>query len=220
MSRRPTFSEQRWPIDNESLTQASRWAEAITTQVLDWTWRAFDQLRSVHLSHVNLLAPLEQLERDLTSKHFIEIQRLSSEETGGFCSVVPHHEFPEMHTRPNAPGKPPSYDLAFVCYENQRIAWPIEAKVLKTANTLAPYLDDVRKFTDGTAAPLVGEGGLIAYLLAGAAADLFEALSVELAQPLQPLLAFLERPHLTSHHDRDVAPDLRLHHMVMHCGRI
>lgn len=218
MSQRPTFSEQRWPVDNESLAQAKHWAEAIAVQVLDWTWRAFDQLRSVHLSRVNRLASLEQLERDLTSKHFIEIQRISSEETGGFCSVVPHHEYPEMHTRPNAPGKPPSYDLAFVCYENQRVAWPIEAKVLKTAKTLARYLEDVRKFTDGTAAPLIGEGGLIAYLLAGTDADFFSTLSTELRQPLQTVASFLERPHRTSHHDRDVAPHLRLHHMVMHCS--
>src|SRR6267378_1812013 len=108
MTRRPTFSELRWPMDDDSLAQAQRWAEGATTQVLDWTWRGFDRLRKEHLTEVDFGQPIEQLERDLTSKHFIQINLRWAQETDGFSSIVPHHEFPEAETRPPAPGKPPA----------------------------------------------------------------------------------------------------------------
>lgn len=219
MTRRSTFSEMRWPMDAASLAQAQGWAESVSIQVLDWTWRAFDNLRATHLSQVDLDQPLEQLERDLTSKHFILINQIWAQETQGYSSVSPVHEFPENETRPAAPGKPPAYDLAFVWQENQRVTWPIEAKVLKTPAAVAEYMRDVKKFVSGTAAPLVGQGGLIAYLLTGQAAEFFAQLQLYLIAKLEPASAFSPRPHRTSRHHRKTAPILHLHHLVMLCER-
>lgn len=216
MTRHATFSEILWPMDADSVDQAQNWAEAISTQVLDWTWRAFDLLREVYLSQVNLRQPLEQIERNLTSKHFTCLLQVWARETNGYSSVIPFHEFPENETRPPAPGKPPAYDLAFVWYENQRVAWPIEAKVVKTPNAIAEYMRDVQKFVSGTAAPLVGQGGLIAYLLTGRPGEFFAQLELCCAAKLEPALS--PRPHRTSHHNRDTAPYLRLHHLVMLCS--
>ena len=150
---RPTLSELAWPMDDESRQQAEEWTAGVSIQVLDWTWRAFDALRLTVLSRVDMSQPLDQLERDLTSKHFIEIQRLFAAETDGMSSIVPHHEFPENESRPGGSGRPPASDISFVWYDNPRVSWPIEAKVLSTSSTLAPYLGDVRSSL--TASPLL-----------------------------------------------------------------
>lgn len=213
--KRPTLSELRWPMDDESHRQAEDWAAGVSIQVLDWTWRAFDALRGNVLMKLVITLPLEQLERDLTSKHFIEIQRIFAAETDGFSAIIPHHEYPENQSRPGGSGKPPASDISFIWYENQRVSWPLEAKVLQTPGTLAEYLADGKKFTDGIAAPLVGEGAQIAYLLTGKTDDFFINLGKSLSSPLEPLLEFSDRAHRVSTHPRDSIPDLRLHHMAM-----
>jgi len=214
---RPALSELRWLMDDESRRQAEDWAAGASNQVLDWTWRAFDALHANVLSHVDMSQPLDQLERDLTSKHFIEINRPFAAETDGLSSIVPHHEFPENESRPGGSGKPPASDICFIWYENQRVSWPIEAKVVPTPGTLAEYLGDVKKFTDGVTAPFVGEGAQIAYLLSGDANGFFSNLSAKLSLRLQDVPEFSSRPHRFSQHARATAPHLRLHHMVMHC---
>lgn len=204
-------------MDEESHRQAEGWAAGISFQALDWTWRAFDALRANVLSQVDFNQPLDQLERDLTSKHFIEINRLFGAETEGLSSIVPHHEFPENESAPGGSGKPPASDLSFIWYHNQRVSWPIEAKVLKTPGTLAEYLGDTAKFENGVAAPFVGEGAQIAYLLNGTTAEFFSCLQAKLPSPLQQLPVFAVRAHWFSVHTRTVAPVLRLHHLAMRC---
>jgi len=161
--------------------------------------------------------PLEPLERDLTSKHFVEIQRLFAAETDGYSAIIPHHEFPENESRPGGSGKPPASDISFVWYENQRVSWPIEAKVVPTPDTLAEYLGDTRKFVGGIAAPLVGEGAQIAYLLNGETNDFFYNLSTRLPSALAAFPEFSDRAHRVSSHARTSHPDLELHHMAMCC---
>ena len=41
-------------MDDESRQQAQEWANGITSQVLDWTWRAFDIVRAGTLGSVDL----------------------------------------------------------------------------------------------------------------------------------------------------------------------
>lgn len=220
MNRRPTFSAQRWPMDEQSLEQARSWATGIATHVLDLTWRAFDKLQTEDLQHVDLRQPLDQLERDLTSNHFMHINKLWSQEDEGYSSICPHHEFPEQETRAGGKSRPPAYDLAFVYTENRRIAWPIEAKVLQSPGSVAQYLDDVDKFVSGKAAPLTGQGGMIAYMLSGHEAELFAEIKRRLKQELLvPAASVLTcRAHKVSHHARVLAPRLQLHHMAMPCG--
>jgi hypothetical protein len=219
MTRRPTFGEQRWPTDAASIAQARRWADDVALQVLDWMWRSFDRLKTDQLSKVDLSQPLEQLERSLTSAHYIELAGLWAQETGGYSSISPSHEWPEMETRPTAPGKPPAYDFAFVFCENQRFAWPIEAKVVPTPRSVSEYLSDVAKFVSGIAAPLTGQGGVIAYLLSGNEVEFAGVvegkLKLQLAVPSATVL--LPRAHRVSHHKRTSAPQLQLHHLVMLC---
>ena len=218
MNRRPTFSAFAWPDDPAEADLPIQWACGVATQVLDWTWRAFDAIQANHLMRVDLTQPPEQLERDLTRNHFVEIQILFALETEGYAALVPHHEFPEMESRTSASAKPPAYDLAFVSTANQRWAWPLEAKVVSAPNRLGEYLKDVNdKFVGGVAAPLVGEGAMIAYLLTNETTAVFENLENRLNQPLQMVPEFCERPHRVSRHLRTTAPELRLHHLLMEC---
>jgi hypothetical protein len=212
---RPTPSEVVWPMDADSHQQAQEWASDATKQVLDWTWLGFDAMKASLLSRVDFSQPLDQVERDLTSHHFREIQQLWASETEGYAAFAPQPEWPEMATRSPAPAKPPAYDIAFVWNDNPRVAWPIEAKVVPTSGTLAPYLGDTTKFISGTAAPFIGEGAQIAYLLNGTADDFFNNLSLQLPPPLQTFVDFSARSHRISSHSRTNVPNLRLHHMAM-----
>jgi hypothetical protein len=216
MTRRPTLSELIWPNDPADADLPVKWAQDVAVQALGWTWRGFDALRGNQFDGVDLAQPLEQLERDLTSKHFIQIQFLFAAETGGFSALSPVHEHPELETRSAPPAKPPAYDLGFVCPGNQRWVWPIEAKVLSTPNALAEYLKDVReKYIAGIDAPFVGEGGMIGYLQKGLPTDVFRKLDRELGQTLTPHPDFPTRNQRSSRHARSSAPVLTLHHLIM-----
>lgn len=218
MNRRPSFSELAWPDDRASANLPEEWAHSVTTQILDWTWRAFDRLQSNHLNRVDLQQPLEQLERDLTRNHFIEIQAVFQEETDGFSALIPVHEWPEMETRSAPPARPASYDLAFIHLAHRRWAWPIEAKVLPTPRNLYDYLADLTdKFEAGVAAPLIGVGGMIAYLLSGMPEAFFINLEERLPSALVVVPEFAARPHRASQHQRVNAPFICLHHMAMSC---
>lgn len=224
MTRRIAFREQAWPEDPAFNEVALAWAESASERILDWVWRAFDALRAGPMARVDMAGPMDQLERDLTDLHFSEIQRLWKEETQGDATFHPGHEIPEYESRQPAPAQPPSYDLGFVLYENPRMIWPIEAKIVPRASELSGYLADVRrKFIAGIAAPFVGQAGMIGYLLAGTAHEVFIALERELSQSLKHHPAFATREHRTSSHARGASPfgrglpDLLLHHLVMRC---
>jgi len=209
---RPTASELRWPMDAEAMQQALDWADGVATQAIDYVLRSLERLRSDVLDSIDLTQPLEQLERDLTSNHFLELQKLWANETGGYSSFSPHHEFPEMETRSPAPAMPPAYDIAFVWQANRRVAWPIEAKVLPTPNTLAQYLTDTEKYIIGKAAPLSSQGAQIGYLLSGTCEEFFDALSSKLSGKLVSVTQNVPE-HRISHHTRTDNNQLLIHHL-------
>lgn len=219
MTRRPTASEMIWPDSPDDADVASAWAIGISTQVLSWMWRAFDSLRLDFLNKIDFSQNPEQLERDLTRNHFIEIQLLFKSETQGYSSFVPCAEWPEMETRSSPNAKPPAYDFAFVYVDNRRWAWPAEAKVVKSPGALGEYIKDVNeKFILGRAAPLVGEGAMIAYLVSCDADSVLNNIKSRLGQSLLPVPEFVERAHMFSSHERNPAPNIRLHHMMMKCN--
>ena len=215
MSRHRTFSELVWPTDPLDTDLPVAWAKGVAVQVLDWVWRGYDELAR-EAAGVDFSQQLEQLERNLTELHFYRIQRMWAKETEGFSSVQPGHEMPELLSRSSAGAKPPAYDLGFVHPEQPLWKWPIEAKLLPGPAALAEYLKDVRgKFESGVAAPIVGEGGMIGYLLKGEQERVIANLAKELSQELVVPPEFSTRLHRTSRHERAGKPTLRLHHMIM-----
>ncbi|SRR6266496_612929 len=220
MHRHATLSELFWAKDAESDNLAKQWAATAAVQALDLTWKGFEQLRVSRLSRIDFSQPLEQVERDLARNHCVEITSVWARETSGYSSLVPIHEYPELESRSSAPAKPPAIDLGFAHRENLRWHWSIEAKVVRDPTNLTLYMGDVHKFVSGVAAPLVGEGGLIAYLLSGKEEDLFAELEVQLGQTLAVVTEFSARAHRASSHDRVSFPHLRLHHMAMNCRAV
>lgn len=214
MSRHLTISEFVWPLDEEDADLPLEWARGVAEQVLSWVWRGYDQL-SPKLNGVDFSQPLEQVERNLAELHFYEIQTLWARE-GGYSSVHPGHEISEFLSRSEPRARPPAYDLCFTHVVNANWKWPVEAKVLQGQHAVAEYLKDVRgKFVAGIAAPLVGEGAMVGYLLKGAEQRVFEKLTEELGQELLVVASFAARAHRTSLHSRESAPQLRIHHLVM-----
>lgn len=113
---------------------------------------------------------------------------------------------------------PPSYDMGFAHRKYKHLILPVEAKLLPSAKALAEYMKDVElKYIGGVAAPMVGECGMIGYLLAGSCDDVFVGLTMRLGQQLLRLEPFEKREHRTSSHERTACPRLRIHHMVMSC---
>lgn len=218
MTRRPTPSQLIWPDEPGDSDLAVAWAESISVQVLGWTWRAFDSFQSIDLSRIDMTQPMDQVERDLTRNHFTYINNLWAQDTAGFSSFTPHHEYPEMESLKSSAAKPPAYDFAFVATNNPRWAWPVEAKVVTSPRALAEYLQDVNsKFVGGVAAPLVGEGAMIAYLLTDRVDQVLVNLEKRIGQTLAPVPGFLDRKHKSSEHNRAGSPTLRLHHLMMKC---
>ena len=221
MSRRKSLGEIVWPDDDESRRLAIAWAESIVEQALDLVWRAFDHVAANELKDSPDLVEMhpEQLERELTQWHTLAVTSLWAQETGGYASFMPGHELHELESRKGGRAMPPSYDFGFVHSGNKRWKLPLEAKLLPSAQALADYLDDIRKkYLPGIAAPWVGECGMVGYLLAGSADEVFKGLSARLSQRMKRIDCFKDRAHRTTTHARQTAPALRVHHMMMSCG--
>lgn len=218
MSRHATLSELVWPLDAADADLPVLWAQDMAAVVLDLVWRGYDVLCD-KVGHVDFTEPIEQLERNLTSLHFKAIQRVWAADTGGFSTIHPGHEIPELLSRSTSNAKPPAYDLGFSHPDKDLWKWPVEAKVLTSPNALAEYRKEVdEKFIGGVAAPIVGEGGMIGYLLRGNEQAVFDNLATELGQQFVIWAAFATRPHRTTVHQRANAPTLRIHHLVMRMG--
>jgi hypothetical protein len=216
MSRR-TFNSLAYPKDLDDPSLPVEWAAGVSREILEIAWESFDRLKENVLKGIDLTQKIEQLERAITANHYFEIFVVHNERSDGFSSFIPVHEHDEFETLSSAGAKPPSNDFGFVHMVQRRWAWPIEAKVVPTVGTLHEYMIDVEKFKNGIAAPLVGEGAIIGYLLKGAAKDFFENLSAKVS-PLEVVDGFPDDRHRSSMHDRSTAPQIRLHHLAMACN--
>jgi hypothetical protein len=217
MNQRRTLNSLAFPEDLNQGNLPVEWAASVSDQILNWTWLSFERLEVARLANIDFTIPIEQLERALTQLHCIELQLVMAEQTDGYCSFVAIHECDEFEKLKTAKSKPPANDIGLVHRNHRRWIWPIEAKVVPTPGTLHEYLDDVEKFIDGRAGPLVGEGGMIGYLLSGSTSDFFEEL-LKRIQPLKGVPGFSLDIHRASQHERATAPRLRLHHMSMACA--
>jgi hypothetical protein len=119
-------------------------------------------------------------------------------------------------------GQPPEYDLAFVLRADERIMWPLEAKVLETDGEVGEYVKDVRnEFLTCRYAPFSSEGAMLAYLLSGDPKKVFNNLTAKIPCRLTAHPVFSGRPHMMSEHQRQVEAgktyprDFCCHHLVL-----
>ena len=216
--RRLTISETRWPENAEFVSEAQKVMANIPALLLGYVWKGYDLLVEEVLSSIDLFGRPEDVERDLTERLEIRIRRSMT----GYEPFDIRHGVAERESRQAPPAQPPEYDLAFALRSNERIMWPLEAKVLATDGQIADYTKAVReRFLTCYYAPFSSEGSMLGYLNRGRPEDAFVRIGAELACSLAQNNDFRNRPHKVSLHTRKV-PDgkaypskFRCHHMIL-----
>jgi hypothetical protein len=90
-----------------------------------------------------------------------------------------------------------------VLWANRRVAWPIEAKVLRTDGAVAGYIADVKDpFLTCRYAPFSEGGAMVAYLMSGTPTILFGNIEQKLGVTLDFFPLTRSRPHRISTHSR------------------
>lgn len=199
--------------DAQFIAHIAGWSADQTAIMLKFVWHAYDSM----IADMPYVEPRD-LERGITQ--LLE-RRIQDAMTGDEPYYVQHGPY-EHETMAQPPAQPPSYDLAFVLRAEERIMWPIEAKVMETPNQIADYVRDVNnEFITCRYAPFSDAGAMLGYLLSGSANDAFENIGEKLGCNLTNLPALSMRAHRISDHQRKVStgkaypPAFRCHHLLM-----
>ncbi len=183
-------------IDPAFVTLARSWMQNPAQQLLSFIWLTYENMRALP-PYVHT----KDLERSITE--LLE-RRVHDVMTGDEPFYFQHSPF-EHETMKAPPAQPPEYDLAFVLRANERIMWPLEAKVLETPNRVAKYIRDVKcEFLTCRYAPFSSSGAMLGYLLTGQPDDAFAAVSRKLSCKLEPVPEHPTKPNRLSHHQRKV----------------
>jgi len=213
MKANPIWSSAINAPDPSFSALACAWMQDPTHWLLGFIWTAYDNMC--------LTLPLidtRDLERSITQ--LLE-PRIDDAMTGFEPFYIQHGSF-ERETMAPAPAQPPAYDLAFVLRADERVMWPLEAKVLQTPNSLADYERDVREqFLTCRYAPFSGSGAMLGYLLSGSSADALQNIALKLGCRVDAVPSFSTRAHGISNHRRTVPvgkkypADFGCHHLVL-----
>lgn len=182
--------------DSGFLKLATAWREDQAGVLWDFVWQGYDRMKKD--------APVvdgRDLERSITQ---LLCPRIDQAMTGDEPFYVMHDPY-ERETMLAPPSQPPQYDMAFVLKSDETIMWPMEAKVLETAGTVAEYVNDVRdQFLTCRYAPFTGSGAMLGYLLSGEPVDAFNNIAAKLPCTLNDRPAVSVRAHKISRHSRSV----------------
>ena len=126
--RGKTIPELRWKDTPDFVEVAKGWNNDAITILVKLVWEGYDLLVAEILSQINCDEADEQIERSITQS--LE-RRIRRNMTGDEPFDV-QHEVYEIESSQSAQAQPPQYDIAFYLISNERIIWPLEAKVLKT----------------------------------------------------------------------------------------
>ena len=218
MERRHTILETFLPVADEFASMARRWRSDASVRMLQWVWDGYDLLVAEVLSKADWDKARDDLEREITELLEPRVRRCMP--AHAFCYI--QHGAKERETRLPAPAQPPEYDLAFVLYSNERVKWPMEAKVLHTDSDVSDYVRDIRcEFLTCRYSPFSAEGAMLGYLLSGDPTAAFSHIAKALRAKLAASPHFPDRHHRTSSHQRQVPagrpyPRLfRCHHLIM-----
>ena len=209
----PVSSYRSGTPDAQFIAHIASWGADQTAIMLGFVWQAYDSMIT-DKPHVDG----RDLERSITQ--LLE-RRIQDAMTGDEPYYVQHGPY-EHETMAQPPAQPPSYDLAFILRAEERIMWPIEAKVMETPNQAADYARDLNnEFLTCRYAPFSDAGAMLGYLLTGSASDAFESIAAKLGCSLKETSIFPNRAHRTSDHQRIVRAKkaypaaFRCHHLLM-----
>ena len=127
----------------------------------------------------------------------------------------------ERETMMPPPAQPPEYDLAFVLRANERIMWPIEAKVLETPKAITGYVNDINEqFLTCRYAPFSGSGAMLGYLLTGNAAEAFNTIAQKLLCALDPVPEHTDNNNRVSRHARGQCQPVKIIRLPFSCYHV
>ncbi len=218
LGKRRTILEVRFPDTPDFATLAREWLHDAVDQMLGFVWRAYDRMVGDNLFPKSLDDADKDLERSITETLAL---RIHDEMSGDEVFCVQHERY-EHETMLEPPAQPPQYDICFVWRRNERVMWPLEAKVLPTDGAVVAYVADVNEqFLTCRYGPFVDSGAMIGYLVSGDPERAFNNIAAKVPCKLNPHPGFPERDHRTSDHQRAVPPGksypraFRCHHMLM-----
>ncbi|MGA2864087.1 MAG: hypothetical protein ABSF95_06320 [Verrucomicrobiota bacterium] len=192
---------------------AGGWCCDQSVILLSFVWGAYDRMKLD-----NPAVDDRDLERSLTQLFEVRIRR---EMSGDEPFYIQHGPY-ERETMKRPPAQPPQYDLAFVLNADERIMWPLEAKVLETAKAVSEYVLEVREqFLACRYAPFCSEGAMLGYLLTGSPGEAFTNIAAKVPCTLEEHPKFPSRAHRTSRHRRTVPAgkrypaDFCCHHLIL-----
>lgn len=184
------------PIDPQFVTLAQEWMQNPAEQLVGLIWSGYDRMRTDNPS-----IDERDLERSITQ--LLE-PRIRAFMTGYEPFYIQHGPF-ERETMMSPPAQPPQYDLAFVLRADERLMWPIEAKVLETPKAVAAYIEDINEqFLKCRYAPFFSSGAMLGYLLEGKSEQAFAVIAAKLSCLLAPVFEPFARNSRVSKHVRTV----------------
>ena len=189
-------------IDPAFVESALSWMQNPAHQFLGFIWLAYENMRA---SPPNV--DTKDLERSITQ--LLE-PRVRENMTGDEPFYIQHGPY-ERETMKAQPAQPPQYDMAYVFRTDERIMWPIEAKVL----------DVQKEFLTCRYAPFSSSGAMLGYLLTGNPNDVFGAIAQKLDCTLEPVSEYPDNPNRLSQHKREVPVgkqyplDFDCYHMIL-----
>jgi hypothetical protein len=164
--------------------------------LLGFVWHAYDTLRSEMPAAA---VDPEDLERSLTQLLEPRIRKAMSGDEPFYVQHGPY----ERQSKMPPPAQPPQYDLAFVLFIDERVMWPLEAKVLRTPGAVGQYVADIQEqYLTCRYAALSSEAAMLGYLLSGEPEAAFRRIASRLHSRLRSHASFGSRPHRISRHDR------------------
>ena len=220
LTKRLTLGELRYR-KKPTLATLRQWSTEFSTNMLTSVWEGFDQLTR-EIFTVDPGEAEDDIERSITELLEPRIQRHIPDHAPYYMQ----HASAERESRSKAPAQPPTYDLAFVFWENETFKWPLEAKVLKSDTRAAVnrYVACLReKLMTFKYSPFSTEAAMLGYLFSGQPATAFSSIAQEIPCELTTHPDFAARNHKTSEHVRTVPEDktdtypaeLRCHHLMM-----
>jgi len=212
-----TIPELRWRDTPDFVAVANSWGGDAMTNLVGLIWQGYDLLQKEVLSEIDCNQAEAQLERSITQLLERRIRRSMT----GYEPYDVQHEVYELETMHSAQSQPPQYDIAFVLTANERIIFPLEAKVLRSDRAVAPYCQDIQnEFLTCRYAPFSSAGGMLGYLFSGDSSQVFKNIAAQLACILSDHPNFSNCNHKTSDHQRQVPvgknypSDFCCHHLI------
>lgn len=196
---RQTLLEARHPASDEQLARlAAIWCPLFANQILSATWAGLRSLSELDVGSIDLAEADENLERHLTLSLTPRIRQAIDED----ASYGVEHQVSEEATRLHR-GQPPTPDIAFIFFEQPRLIWCIEAKILRSDGKVSEYVKGVQEnYLSCRYSPYFAEGTMLGFLVSGIPANAINNVAKSLGVQTESVVTEPGQLHHRSHHKR------------------